>query len=103
MKPPTALFTRDPARVRPQLVPRAPGRVGAALVAGLRPDPLTTRVADVLLIASRASVAAGVRAAGTGFEITLGGTTAGRPALVEWRGLDAPEFPLGEATPENGQ
>jgi len=91
MKPRIALFTGDPAGVGPELVAR------------LLADPLTTRVADVLLIASRASVAAGVRAAGTGFEITLGGTTAGRPALVEWRGLDAPEFPLGEATPENGQ
>ena len=91
MKPRIALFTGDPAGVGPELVAR------------LLADPLTTRVADVILIASRASVAAGVRAAGTGFEITLGGTTAGRPALVEWRGLDAPEFPLGEATPENGQ
>jgi 4-hydroxy-L-threonine phosphate dehydrogenase PdxA len=91
MKPRVALFTGDPAGVGPELIAR------------LLADPLTTRLADVLLIASRASVAAGVRAAGTSFEITLGGATAGRPALVDWRGLDAPDFPLGEATPENGR
>ncbi len=57
----------------------------------------------MLLIASRASVAAGMRAARTSFEITQGGAADGRPALVDWRGLEAPDFPLGRAGPENGR
>jgi 4-hydroxythreonine-4-phosphate dehydrogenase len=91
VKPRIALFIGDPAGIGPEIVAR------------LLAEPETLREADVLLIASRASVAAGVRAAGRGFEITAGGATDGRPALVEWRGLDAPDFPLGRAAPENGR
>jgi len=91
VKPRVALFIGDPAGVGPELVAR------------LLADPETTRRADVLLIASHASVAAGVRAAGVEFELTTGGATDGRPALVSWRGIDAPDFPLGQAGADNGR
>ena len=90
MKPRIALFTGDPAGIGPELIAR------------LLADHETTDRADVLLITSRASVAAGVRAAKVEFELTRGGATEGRPALVEWRGLEAPDFELARVAPENG-
>jgi 4-hydroxy-L-threonine phosphate dehydrogenase PdxA len=86
MKPRIALFIGDPAGVGPEIVAR------------LLAEPDTTREADVLLIASRASIEAGMRAAGARYEAADGGN----PALVAWRGLDAPAFPVGQATRDNG-
>ena len=74
MKPRIALFAGDPAGIGPEIV------------AKLLAEPETTRSADVLLIAGRASM--DVRAKAT---------------LVEWKGLDAPSFPLGVASPDNGR
>jgi 4-hydroxythreonine-4-phosphate dehydrogenase len=74
MKPRIALFTGDPAGVGPEIV------------AKLLAEPETTRSADVLLIASRATL--DVRAKAT---------------PVEWKGLEAPAFPLGVAGPDNGR
>jgi 4-hydroxy-L-threonine phosphate dehydrogenase PdxA len=74
MKPRIALFAGDPAGIGPEIV------------AKLLAEPETTRSADVLLIAGRAST--DVRAKAT---------------LVEWPGLDAPVFPLGVANPDNGR
>jgi 4-hydroxythreonine-4-phosphate dehydrogenase len=74
MKPTIALFMGDPAGIGPELV------------AKLLADPETTRRAEVLLIARRGSVAAppGVN-------------------VVEWKGADAPAFPLGVAGSDNGR
>jgi len=74
MKPRIALFTGDPAGVGPE--------IAAKLLA----DPDTAAKADVLLIASRASMDVGLRA-----------------TVVEWKGLDAPAFPLGVAGADNGR
>jgi 4-hydroxy-L-threonine phosphate dehydrogenase PdxA len=74
MKPRIALFAGDPAGIGPEII------------AKLLAEPETTRSADVLLIAGRASM--DVRAQAT---------------LVEWKGLDAPPFPLGVASPDNGR
>jgi len=74
MRPTVALFAGDPAGIGPEIV------------AKLLADPETTRGADVLLIASRASM--DVRANLT---------------FVEWKGLGAPAFSLGIAGPDNGR
>ena len=74
MKPRIALFAGDPAGIGPEII------------AKLLAEPETTRSADVLLIAGRASM--DVRA---------------RATVVEWKGLDAPAFPLGVASPDNGR
>ena len=74
MKPRIALFAGDPAGIGPEII------------AKLLAEPETTRSADVLLIAGSASM--DVRAQAT---------------LVEWKGLDAPPFPLGVASPDNGR
>jgi 4-hydroxythreonine-4-phosphate dehydrogenase len=74
MKPRIALFAGDPAGIGPEII------------AKLLAEPETTRSADVLLIAGRASM--DVRAKAT---------------VVEWKGLDAPPFPLGVASPDNGR
>jgi 4-hydroxythreonine-4-phosphate dehydrogenase len=73
-RPTIALFAGDPAGVGPEIV------------AKLLAEPETTRSADVLLIAGRAS-----------FDVHT------RVPLVEWAGLDAPPFPLGVAGPGNGR
>ena len=73
-RPTVALFAGDPAGIGPEIV------------AKLLAEPETARSADVLLIADRASM--DVRAKAT---------------LVEWKGLDAPPFPLGVAGPDNGR
>jgi len=73
-RPTVALFAGDPAGVGPEIV------------AKLLAEPETTRTADVLLIASRASMDARAQA-----------------TLVEWKGLEAPAFPLGVAGPDNGR
>jgi len=86
MKPRIALFIGDPAGVGPELVAR------------LFAEPETTRKADVLLVGSRASMDAGMRAAG----VHYAATESGNPALVKWRGLDAAAFPIGQATRDNG-
>ncbi|HTO51389.1 MAG TPA: 4-hydroxythreonine-4-phosphate dehydrogenase PdxA, partial [Burkholderiales bacterium] len=87
MKPRIALFIGDPAGVGPELVARL-----------LAASDATER-GEVLLIASRASIDEGIRAAGVHYDVTEGG---GNPALVKWRGLDAPAFPVGQATRDNG-
>jgi 4-hydroxythreonine-4-phosphate dehydrogenase len=74
MKPRIALFTGDPAGVGPEIV------------AKLLADPDAAGTAEVLLISSRASM--DVRANAT---------------VVEWKGLDAPAFPLGIAGANNGR
>jgi 4-hydroxy-L-threonine phosphate dehydrogenase PdxA len=81
MKPRIALFAGDPAGVGPELI------------AKLLADPATRVSADVLLIGNRATLDDGMRVAGTRYE----------SALVEWPGLDAPAFPLGEAAAPNGR
>jgi 4-hydroxythreonine-4-phosphate dehydrogenase len=73
-RPTIALFAGDPAGIGPELV------------AKLLAEPETARAADVLLIASRATL--DVRAKAT---------------WVEWSGLDAPAFPRGVAGPDNGR
>jgi 4-hydroxythreonine-4-phosphate dehydrogenase len=73
-RPTIALFAGDPAGIGPEIVAR------------LLAEPETARSANVLLIASRATVDAGTRA-----------------QVVEWRGLDAPAFPRGVAGPDNGR
>ena len=87
MKPRIALFIGDPAGVGPELVARL-----------LAASDATER-GEVLLIASRASIEEGIRAAGVHYDV---GEGHGNPALVKWRGLDAPAFPLGHAGPDNG-
>ena len=86
MTPRIALFIGDPAGVGPELVAR------------LLAEPETTVRAEVLLIASGASMEAGMRAAGTRYAPSEGGN----PALVHWRGQDAPPFPMGKAAADNG-
>jgi 4-hydroxy-L-threonine phosphate dehydrogenase PdxA len=73
-RPTVALFAGDPAGIGPEIV------------AKLLAEPETARSAEVLLIAGRASM--DVRA---------------HAPLVEWKGLDAPAFPLGVASPDNGR
>ena len=91
MKPRIALFIGDPAGIGPEIVAR------------LLAEPETLRRADVLLIASRASAGGGMRATGARYEIAESGVAGGKPALVQWRGLDAAAFPLGQAGPDNGR
>jgi 4-hydroxy-L-threonine phosphate dehydrogenase PdxA len=91
VKPRIALFIGDPAGIGPELVAR------------LLAQPYVRVQAKVLLIASGASVDAGIAAAGETFEVADERTSDYRPALVEWRGLNAPAFPLGQATAENGR
>jgi 4-hydroxythreonine-4-phosphate dehydrogenase len=91
VKPRIALFIGDPAGIGPEIVAR------------LLAEPETLRRADVLLIASRASAAGGMRATGARYETGESGAAGGKAALVQWRGLDAPAFPLGQASPGNGR
>jgi 4-hydroxy-L-threonine phosphate dehydrogenase PdxA len=91
MKPRIALFIGDPAGIGPELIAR------------LLADPDPTRRAQVLLIASRASMEAGMRAAELRYECAENSAAGDSPVLVNWKGLDAPVFPLGQATAENGR
>jgi 4-hydroxythreonine-4-phosphate dehydrogenase len=73
-KPTIALFAGDPAGIGPEIV------------AKLLAEPETARAADLLLIAGRANIDARAKA-----------------TWVEWSGLDAPAFPRGVASPDNGR
>jgi 4-hydroxythreonine-4-phosphate dehydrogenase len=91
MTPRIALFIGDPAGVGPEIV------------AKLLAEPETARTAELTLIASRASLAAGMRAAGVRLDIADGAPAPDRPALAKWSGLDAPDFPLAQASAANGR
>jgi 4-hydroxythreonine-4-phosphate dehydrogenase len=96
-KPTVALFTGDPAGIGPELVARLLADGGAA------------KQANILLIGSRAVLQAGVQAAGTRFEFSVGDADSARgreldlPLLIEWTGLGADGFERGRVTPRNGK
>jgi 4-hydroxy-L-threonine phosphate dehydrogenase PdxA len=77
MKPRIALFIGDPAGVGPELVAR------------LLADPDTTRSADLLLIGSRASIDAGMRAAGVRYDAAEGQPELGGVAWMRPRSRSA--------------
>jgi 4-hydroxythreonine-4-phosphate dehydrogenase len=82
-KPTIALFAGDPAGVGPELVAR------------LLADGKAAQDADIRLIASRASMAEGMRVAGCRFDM--------EPMLVEWPGVEASGFERGLAGAKNGR
>ncbi|MEO8739706.1 MAG: 4-hydroxythreonine-4-phosphate dehydrogenase PdxA [Casimicrobiaceae bacterium] len=95
MSPTIALVAGDPAGIGPELV------------AKVLANRATLPDAHILLIAQRASLEAGARAAGVGLDLPtqeLSATT--RPAEVvsrlQWDGWDARAFPQAQASAENG-
>jgi 4-hydroxy-L-threonine phosphate dehydrogenase PdxA len=81
-KPAVALFAGDPAGVGPELVAR------------LLADGAAAKRADIRLIASRAVLEEGMRAAGCHFDC--------EPLLVDWPGANAKGFERGVAGAKNG-
>ncbi|MFZ2737788.1 MAG: 4-hydroxythreonine-4-phosphate dehydrogenase PdxA [Burkholderiaceae bacterium] len=96
-KPNIALFMGDPAGIGPELIAR------------LLADGSAAKQANIFLIASRQALDQGIQAAGQSFVFSEGeaasaqGMDLEHPMLINWPGLDAKDFEIGQVTAKNGK